>query len=48
MVHEIIIVQYSMKISIDGRVRQIKFSYSDFNSVWLMSIHFIKSQNGFC
>ena len=49
MVHKTIIVRDSERISIAGRVRQIKCPYNGFNSVWLISIrvsrvkmHFIK------
>ena len=47
MVHKTIIVRGSKRISIAGRGRQIKCPYNGFNSVQLMSVRDIESQNAF-
>ena len=47
MVHKTIIVRDSDRMSVAGRVRQIKCPYNGFNSVGLMSIRVIKSQYAF-
>ena len=46
-VHKTIIVRDSERISIAGRVRQIKCPYNDFNTVRLTSIRAIETQNTF-
>ena len=44
MVQKTIIVQDSYRMSLAGRVREIKCLYNGFNSVRLMSIRVIESQ----
>ena len=44
MVHKTIIVRDSYRISIAGRVREIKYLYNGFNSVRLMNIRVIECQ----
>ena len=47
MVHEIITVRDSERITITVRVRQIRFSYNGFKGVRLTSIWVIEGQNSF-
>ena len=47
MVHKTIIARDNDRISITGRVLQTKCPYNGFNSVRLMSIRVIESQNAF-
>ena len=42
MVHNKVIVRDSSRISIAGRVRQMKCPYNGFNSAWLISVRLIK------
>ena len=47
MVHKTILVQDSEILSVAGRVRQIQCPHNGYNSVRLMSIRVIESQNPF-
>ena len=47
MVHQTIIIRDSDRIFTAGRVQQIKCPYKGFNSVCVMGIQVIESQNPF-
>ena len=47
IVHKATILRDSERIFIAGRFRQMKYPYNGFNSVWLITIRVIQSQNTF-